>query len=108
MVYIAHGTDTEVQCDAADIPPRTRYQKSLPWTGNVCLEPPKTRAVCTGTKAGLLNLDQFSEDVSQEKETHLEAEPESQAVQMVGILSFREQILMKIVNVSSRSWLFTP
>lgn len=52
MVYIAHGTDTESQCDAVDIPQRMQYQKPLLMTGNVCLEP--------------------------------------HAVQMVGVMSFRE------------------
>lgn len=101
MVYIAQGTGTEVQYDATVIPEKMRYQEPLLMTGNVGLQSPKTRAICTGTKAGLINLDQVSSDVSQEKETHSEAEPESQAVQMVSIMSFREQILMKIVNVSA-------
>lgn len=101
MVYIAQGTGTEVQYDATVIPEKMRYQEPLLMTGNVGLQSPKTRAICTGTKAGLINLDQVLSDVSQEKETDSEAEPESQAVQMVSIMSFREQILMKIVNVSA-------
>ena len=103
MVYIAQGTSTEVQYDATVTPQKMRYQKPPLMTGNVGLQSPKTRAICTGTKAGLIDLDQVSGDVSQEEETdsgaelesevepELKAEPESQAVQMVGIMSFREQ-----------------
>ena len=105
MVYMSHA---EVQCDAAVIPQTMRYQKPLLMTGNFCLESPKARATFTGTKAGLINLEQVSGDACQEEETNSEAEPESQAIQMVGIMSFREQILMKIVNVYARSWPFTP
>lgn len=108
MFYIAHGTSAEVQSDAAVIPKIMRYQKPLLMTENFCLESPKARACCTGTIAELINSDHVSGDVRQEKETASEAEPESQAVQMVGVLSFRERILMKIVNVSASSWLFTP
>lgn len=108
MFYIAHGTDAEVQSDAAVIPKMMRYQKPLLITDNFCLESPKARACCTGTIAGLINFDNVSGEVCQEKETTSEAEPESQAVQMVGVMSLREQILMKIVNVSAISWLFTP
>lgn len=101
MVYIAPGTSTEVQYDATVTPQKMRHQKPLLMAGNVGLQSPKTRAICTGTQAGLINIDQVSGDVSQERETGSEAEPESQDVQMVGIMSFREQILMKIVNVSA-------
>lgn len=108
MFYVAHGTSAEVQSDAAVIPKIMRYQKSLLMTENPCLESPKAPACCTGIIAGLDNFDHVSGDVCQEEETASEAEPESQAVQMVGVLSFRERILIKIVNESASSWLFTP
>lgn len=103
MFYTAHGTSAEVQSDAAVIPEMMQYQKPILMTENFCLESPKT-----GTIAGLINFDHVSGDVCQEKETASEAEPESQAVQMVGVLSFRERKLMRIVNVSASSWLLTP
>lgn len=94
MFYITHGTSAEVQSDAAVIPKLMRYQKPMQMTENFCLESPKARACCTGPIAGLTNFDHVSGDVCQEKETGSEAEPESQAVQMVGVLSFRERILI--------------
>lgn len=87
-VYIAHR-DIEVECDAAIIPQRIRYQTPSPMAGNVCSEPPKTRVICTSTKTGLINLDQVAGDVSQEGETDLEAEPEPQTLPKVGIMSLR-------------------
>lgn len=103
MSYIAHGTSAEVQSDAAVIPKIMQYQKPILMTENLCLESPKP-----GSIAGLINCDHDSGDVCQEKETASEAEPESQVVQMVGVLSFRERILMKIANVSASSWVLTP
>lgn len=103
MFYIAHGTSAEVQSDAAVIPKIMQYQKPILMTENSCLESPKT-----GIIAGLINDDHVSGDVYQEKEIASEAEPESQAAQMVGVLSFRERILMKIVNISASSWVLTP
>lgn len=107
MFYIAHRTSAEAQSDAAVIPKLMRYQKPIRMTDNFCLESPKARACCTGRIAGLINFDHVSGDVCQEKETASEAEPESQAVQTVGVLSFRERILMRIVNVSASSLLLT-
>ena len=102
IFHIAYGTDAEVQSDASVIPQMMRYQKPILMTENFCLESPKARALCIGTTAEPINFDRVSGDVGQEKETASEAEPESQAVQMVGVPYFREKILMKIVNVSTR------
>lgn len=102
IFHIAYGTDAEVQSDASVIPQLMRYQKPILMTENFCLESPKARALCTGSTAEPTNFDRVSGDVGQEKETASEAEPESQAVQMVGVPYLREKILMKIVNVSTR------